>query len=111
MIRRPPRSTLFPYTTLFRSRFAEREPDPDSDCDEEERDDERHAPAPVLEGVEAKIAADSDDNPKRQDDAERRRRLQPPGVVPTLLVGDVLGDVGDGAAVLSAEAEALDQAH
>src|SRR3712207_7037007 len=26
MIRRPPRSTLFPYTTLFRSRGAEREP-------------------------------------------------------------------------------------
>src|SRR3712207_7556184 len=24
MIRRPPRSTLFPYTTLFRSRVAER---------------------------------------------------------------------------------------
>src|SRR5205807_5331575 len=24
MIRRPPRSTLFPYTTLFRSRFPER---------------------------------------------------------------------------------------
>src|SRR5260370_15231047 len=24
MIRRPPRSTLFPYTTLFRSHFAER---------------------------------------------------------------------------------------
>src|SRR5258707_7518401 len=24
MIRRPPRSTLFPYTTLFRSRFHER---------------------------------------------------------------------------------------
>src|SRR3712207_8623305 len=24
MIRRPPRSTLFPYTTLFRSRFAKR---------------------------------------------------------------------------------------
>src|SRR2546430_13195095 len=24
MIRRPPRSTLFPYTTLFRSLFAER---------------------------------------------------------------------------------------
>src|SRR5258708_31034539 len=24
MIRRPPRSTLFPYTTLFRSRFANR---------------------------------------------------------------------------------------
>src|SRR3712207_7271783 len=25
MIRRPPRSTLFPYTTLFRSRVAQRE--------------------------------------------------------------------------------------
>src|SRR2546422_10242140 len=24
MIRRPPRSTLFPYTTLFRSRFVEK---------------------------------------------------------------------------------------
>src|SRR2546429_6280308 len=27
MIRRPPRSTLFPYTTLFRSQQAERDPD------------------------------------------------------------------------------------
>src|SRR5690349_22325923 len=26
MIRRPPRSTLFPYTTLFRSRLAGRDP-------------------------------------------------------------------------------------
>src|SRR2546425_4855500 len=26
MIRRPPRSTLFPYTTLFRSRFISRKP-------------------------------------------------------------------------------------
>src|SRR3712207_8286152 len=26
MIRRPPRSTLFPYTTLFRSRFDSRRP-------------------------------------------------------------------------------------
>src|SRR3712207_7289202 len=27
MIRRPPRSTLFPYTTLFRSRYAAMRPD------------------------------------------------------------------------------------
>src|SRR2546430_6553994 len=27
MIRRPPRSTLFPYTTLFRSRAAEHQPE------------------------------------------------------------------------------------
>src|SRR5256885_5194918 len=29
MIRRPPRSTLFPYTTLFRSLLFQREPRPD----------------------------------------------------------------------------------
>src|SRR3970282_2470208 len=28
MIRRPPRSTLFPYTTLFRSRFLHKRADP-----------------------------------------------------------------------------------
>src|SRR2546425_11314367 len=28
MIRRPPRSTLFPYTTLFRSPLAQEEPTP-----------------------------------------------------------------------------------
>src|SRR3712207_7330945 len=30
MIRRPPRSTLFPYTTLFRSCFLSVEPDEDT---------------------------------------------------------------------------------
>src|SRR5258708_8609590 len=35
MIRRPPRSTLFPYTTLFRSRAAEPGPiDCSGPCDE-----------------------------------------------------------------------------
>src|SRR2546430_9188954 len=31
MIRRPPRSTLFPYTTLFRSRVVQRLPEPAPD--------------------------------------------------------------------------------
>src|SRR5258708_12873523 len=31
MIRRPPRSTLFPYTTLFRSPFVNASPDPDNE--------------------------------------------------------------------------------
>src|SRR2546430_13079894 len=31
MIRRPPRSTLFPYTTLFRSAQPRREPDPEQE--------------------------------------------------------------------------------
>src|SRR5256885_12229887 len=30
MIRRPPRSTLFPYTTLFRSELGRGEPEPDA---------------------------------------------------------------------------------
>src|SRR5256885_5280624 len=33
MIRRPPRSTLFPYTTLFRSRAAGRRPAPRAAAD------------------------------------------------------------------------------
>src|SRR5256885_12766526 len=41
MIRRPPRSTLFPYTTLFRSRRRHRALDPG--CE--------HAPAAVAAGV------------------------------------------------------------
>src|SRR3712207_8593693 len=31
MIRRPPRSTLFPYTTLFRSSFQRKDGGPDDD--------------------------------------------------------------------------------
>src|SRR2546430_12716286 len=38
MIRRPPRSTLFPYTTLFRSPRAGT-----NEVDDEETDDERQA--------------------------------------------------------------------
>src|SRR2546422_5676492 len=42
MIRRPPRSTLFPYTTLFRSEPAARGLVSDSQGD---RDDARHVPS------------------------------------------------------------------
>src|SRR5207248_1439363 len=44
MIRRPPRSTLFPYTTLFRSKALQRELAVDDDRDEkriDRRDDGR----------------------------------------------------------------------
>src|SRR3989454_11040410 len=45
MIRRPPRSTLFPYTTLFRSRFPGRSPGlpPEGRADLEQPD----VPVPV----------------------------------------------------------------
>ena len=91
-------------------RFTQREPDPDSDSDQEERHDEGEPPSPVVEGFVAQVSPRADDHGQREHDAERRRRLEPAGVVAAMLVLDMLGDVGDGAAVLPAEAEALDQA-
>src|SRR2546425_7698755 len=41
MIRRPPRSTLFPYTTLFRSVPESRQEDQEGDEGECQRDDPR----------------------------------------------------------------------
>src|SRR3712207_8179431 len=41
MIRRPPRSTLFPYTTLFRSE-RHRHHEPERVADPEEHDEEEH---------------------------------------------------------------------
>src|SRR2546422_7715426 len=42
MIRRPPRSTLFPYTTLFRSLLAQRRPPRDAEQnDEVDRDEQQ----------------------------------------------------------------------
>src|SRR5258707_7544300 len=41
MIRRPPRSTLFPYTTLFRSLYLIADAQSDEDVDDLE-DDQRH---------------------------------------------------------------------
>src|SRR3989454_1593268 len=49
MIRRPPRSTLFPYTTLFRSIREVRSP--------EGRVLYRHEPEPVRRAVSPEIAA------------------------------------------------------
>src|SRR5256885_9670845 len=43
MIRRPPRSTLFPYTTLFRSRLAGGGPDDGEHAKEQECADRREA--------------------------------------------------------------------
>src|SRR2546426_4305291 len=40
MIRRPPRSTLFPYTTLFRSLDLDEDVDLDLDLDEEDEEEE-----------------------------------------------------------------------
>src|SRR2546430_6126468 len=54
MIRRPPRSTLFPYTTLFRSRHAQRPPvDFEDDIERRELHD-------AIPGAAAQLAIRSD---------------------------------------------------
>src|SRR3712207_9026977 len=48
MIRRPPRSTLFPYTTLFRSRFEEAGREPEDGADVDVLPGARGGPGPVV---------------------------------------------------------------
>ena len=68
----------------------------------------RHAQS--LNAASAEIGACGDDHDERQHDSEGRRGLQPAGIVAAAFVRDVLGDVGDGAAVLAAQAKALNHA-
>src|SRR3712207_8756005 len=58
MIRRPPRSTLFPYTTLFRSRIADLAVVRPEERAHRLLEDERHAPGRKerLEGATVKEA-------------------------------------------------------
>src|SRR3989449_10096303 len=73
MIRRPPRSTLFPYTTLFRSRQVELRPErahpPVQPCGIER---------PVLEpeGVGVGAQVDANDGRRAVDDAGDTARLE-----------------------------------
>ena len=55
----------------------------------------------------AEIAAHRDDDDERQHDAKRRRGLQPARIIAAALIRDVLGHIGDGAAILAAEAQPL----
>src|SRR3712207_7962811 len=63
MIRRPPRSTLFPYTTLFRSRQDRQEGEPDHDAEigkvEPGRGDHAHdgRETEAVENADEKLAA------------------------------------------------------
>src|SRR2546430_13385158 len=61
MIRRPPRSTLFPYTTLFRSRLAAREVQSGEEArsflDDLAGDGERHGAGPVTRPAHETIVA------------------------------------------------------
>src|SRR5205085_3553376 len=60
MMRRPPRSTLFPYTTLFRSQ-------------KESREHEAPGQSRLLEGVEQSAAAGEDQSGHKKRCRHRRR--------------------------------------
>src|SRR3712207_8419725 len=67
MIRRPPRSTLFPYTTLFRSRArdADHEPEDDHEVPEDRRE---RRDGELLVAVQ-----DPDDDPRHAEDRKSTR--------------------------------------
>src|SRR3712207_9555672 len=60
MIRRPPRSTLFPYTTLFRSTGAGREPVPDPGPEVRSTRPDEHAHVPGVQGDGLLVLASSE---------------------------------------------------
>src|SRR5256886_11780838 len=91
-------------------RLLQLQSDIDGDRDHEQREQERDAPSPRVERFGPQQLTRGDDDEQGHDDSERRRGLQPAGVVAPLLIRRVLCDVGDRAAVLAAQAQPLDQA-
>jgi hypothetical protein len=89
-------------------RLLEVGPDVDGDEHQQKGEQERDAPSPVVERGLAEVGACGDDYDERQHDSKGRRGLQPTGIVTAVFVRHMLGDVGDGAAVLAAQAKALD---
>src|SRR2546422_8780194 len=89
MIRRPPRSTLFPYTTLFRSLWKARR---------------------FLRGIELERGIDLDAPPAREEPVEAlQARMQPrlgaradavlfPGRATRITPGEILREIGFGRA-------------
>ena len=90
--------------------FVQLQADPERDRQQHDRDQERDAPAPGLEGVLADRGAAAEDHEQRQEQAERRRGLDPAGVEAALAVRRMLGDIGRRAAVFAAQRQALQQA-
>src|SRR5437764_6391869 len=90
MIRRPPRSTLFPYMTLFRSDTAQRDPRLDHDAPE------WRAAAGEIDRKSTRLNSShrcisyavfclKKKNNKRGERGSKRRRATPPSVAPSVL--------------------------
>src|SRR6266480_2244411 len=91
-------------------RLLKLESDVDGDRDHEQRQEERDAPSPRCERLGPQHLPRHDDDDQGHHDPERRRRLEPAGVVAPFVVRRMLGDVRDGSAILAAQAQALDEA-
>src|SRR5260370_39480609 len=68
MIRRPPRSTLFPYTTLFRSEIGARKPGCRRNRDDVERAVAQRGPERRVDVVGKEEIGDSQDRYREQGD-------------------------------------------
>src|SRR2546422_10971369 len=74
MIRRPPRSTLFPYTTLFRSGHVLKEPDRLEGAGDATGDDGVGAEPDEADAVEGDVPAVGSDEPRHHVEERRLAR-------------------------------------
>src|SRR2546430_13125241 len=90
MIRRPPRSTLFPYTTLFRSerRGPQHQGEArDVGCQRRRRDEERGRRGPGRRrpgrrvGLAEEAPAETDPGERRREGERQEHQVEPPFVV------------------------------
>src|SRR2546430_8679934 len=100
MIRRPPRSTLFPYTTLFRSEAAVEDPGGDR-AGAGVRAAE--GPGAAGQGVVGRDPGGGDQTAERHGQGERRRRTVVDRTIAGLGDSDIRTDhvVGEGRAVVT----------
>ena len=92
-------------------RLVEPQADVDREDQQDQRDQERQPPAPVgkLRGCEPAGEAAKSDNDQREEEPERRSRLDPRCIIAALPFRRMLGHVSCGAAVFAAEREALEK--
>ncbi|MND99903.1 hypothetical protein D3C80_922960 [compost metagenome] len=111
VLQRRGRALALGFHALERRAFGQLQADPQRHAQQQDRDQEGNAPAPCGEGFLAHRVADAQDDGQAEHQARRRRDLDEGGVEAALAVRGVLGDVGGGAAVFTAQRQTLDQAH